>query len=92
MRLFRLIRIEYIIKMSFDIVIPLGPNEISRINQQIQHVKKNVIGYRNIYVVSVNPNISLDGCIIIDEKQFEFKINDYGLNLSSKKNNLKINK
>ena len=62
--------------MSFDIVIPLGPNEITRINEQIQHVKKNVIGYRNIYIISFEPNIIIDGCIIIDERIFEFKIND----------------
>ena len=62
--------------MSFDIVIPLGPNELSRINEQIQHVKKNVVGYRNIYIISVEPNIIIDGCIIIDERIFEFKIND----------------
>jgi len=62
--------------MSFDIVIPLGPNEISRINEQIQHVKKNVVGYRNIYIISFDPNITIDGCIIIDERIFEFKIND----------------
>jgi hypothetical protein len=35
----------------FDIVIPLGPNELSRIHQQIKQVKENVIGYRNIYIV-----------------------------------------
>jgi hypothetical protein len=62
--------------MSFDIVIPLGPNEITRINEQIQHVKKNVIGYRNIYIISFQPNIIVDGCIIIDERIFEFKKND----------------
>ena len=34
--------------MSFDIVIPLGPNEVSRFNEQIEYTKKNVIGYRII--------------------------------------------
>ena len=77
--------------MSFDIVIPLGPNEITRINEQIQHVKKNVIGYRNIYIISFEPNIIIDGCIIIDERIFEFKINDissYFIKYNGKKQNL----
>jgi len=58
---------------SFDIVIPLGPNEISRIHDQIQYTKKNVIGYRNIYIVTCNLDIQLEDCIIIDENIFLFK-------------------
>jgi hypothetical protein len=59
--------------MSFDIVIPLGPNEISRIQEQIQYTKQYVIGFRNIYIVTCNTNIHLDGCIIVDENIFPFK-------------------
>ena len=56
----------------FDIVIPLGPNELNNINIQIEHTKKNVIGYRNIYIVTCNTKIVLDGCIIIDENIFPY--------------------
>lgn len=59
--------------MSFDIVIPLGPNEVSRIHNQIEFTKKNVIGYRNIYIVTCNSNIVLNDCIMIDENIFPFK-------------------
>lgn len=59
--------------MSFDIVIPLGPSEISRFNEQLQYTKKNVIGYRNIYIVTCNVNIQYDGCIMVDENIFPFK-------------------
>jgi hypothetical protein len=59
--------------MSFDIVIPLGPNEISKFNEQLIYTRKNVIGYRNIYIVTSNLNIQYDGCIIIDENVFPFK-------------------
>jgi hypothetical protein len=59
--------------MSFDIVIPLGPNEIARIQEQIQYTKQHVIGYRNIYIVTCNTKIKLDGCIIVDEDIFPFK-------------------
>jgi hypothetical protein len=62
--------------MSFDIVIPLGPNEIERIHQQIEYTKKNVMGYRNIYIVSCDPTILIEGCIMIDENTFEFKLED----------------
>jgi hypothetical protein len=57
----------------FDIVIPVGPNELRRIHQQIEYTKKNVLGYRNIYIVTCDPNFVCDGCIIIDENIFPFK-------------------
>jgi hypothetical protein len=74
--------------MSFDIVIPLGPNEICRINDQIKYTKKNVIGYRNIYIVTCNLNIKIDDCIIIDENNFPFKdfIMNYFKQHNGKKN------
>lgn len=36
----------------FDIVIPLGKNDVSIIQEQLAYTKKNVIGFRNIYVVT----------------------------------------
>jgi hypothetical protein len=59
--------------MSFDIVIPLGPNEISRFDRQIEYTKKNILGYRNIYIVTCNTNIQINDCIIINEEAFPFK-------------------
>jgi hypothetical protein len=59
--------------MSFDIVIPLGPNEIERFYQQIEYTKKNIVGFRNIYIITCNTNIKCDDCIIIDENIFPFK-------------------
>jgi len=64
---------KYILKMSFDIVIPLGPNEISRFARQIEYTKKNIFGYRNIYIVTCNTNIVISDCIIINEEIFPFK-------------------
>jgi hypothetical protein len=61
----------------FDIVIPLGPNERKNIFKQIEYTKKNVIGYRNIYIVTNTfDNINIDGCKIIDESIFPFKMSD----------------
>ena len=62
--------------MDFDIVIPLGPNEVKNICKQIEYVKKNVQGFRRIFVVSYDPAILLDGCIVIDETIFPFKMQD----------------
>jgi hypothetical protein len=62
--------------MSFDIVIPAGPNDIQFINLQIEFTKKNIIDYRNIYIVSCNPDILVDGCITINENIFPFNIAD----------------
>lgn len=56
----------------FDIVIPVGPNDESVLNDMIEHTKKNIIGYRNIYLVSYNPSIIIDDCITINENIFPF--------------------
>ena len=63
--------------MLFDIVIPLGPNERKNIHRQIEYTKQNIIGYRNIYIVTNNfDNLQIDGCQIIDENTFPFKMSD----------------
>lgn len=59
---------------SFDIVIPVGPNDKSVIEQQIKYTQKNIIGYRNIYLICYDPSISIDGCITINENIFPFNI------------------
>ena len=59
---------------NFDIVIPVGPNDKSVIDQQITYTKKNIIGYRNIYLICYDPSITIDGCITINEKSFPFNI------------------
>jgi hypothetical protein len=59
--------------MSFDIVIPVGPNDLSIISSTIQYTRANVLNYRNIYLVSKN-EIKLDGCIYVSEDQFPIQI------------------
>ena len=56
----------------FDIVIPVVPNDKSVLNNMIDHTKKNIIGYRNIYLVSYDPSIIIDDCITINENIFPF--------------------
>ena len=59
---------------TFDIVIPVGPYDKLCIYKQIEYTKKNVIGYRNIYIISYDPTISINGCITINENIFPFSI------------------
>lgn len=56
----------------FDIVIPVGPNDVKVIDKQIEYTKKNVIGYRNIFLVTHDPNLNVNGCITIDESIYPF--------------------
>ena len=58
----------------FDIVICVGPNDKDKIYTQIEFTKKNIIGYRNIYLICYDPNIIIDGCITINENIFPFSI------------------
>lgn len=61
--------------MSFDIVVPVGPFDLSIFPASIQYNQKNVLGYRNIYIVSPN-EISLPGCIYVPEELFPFRLQD----------------
>ena len=56
----------------FDIVVPVGPNDIDIIKQQIEYTKKNIIGYRNIYIISSDKSLNIDDCITISEDIFPF--------------------
>jgi len=64
----------------FDVVIPVGPNDIQHIHKHIQYTKQYIIGYRNIYIISCDPNLQVDDCIIIKESDnFPFTIQDIEL-------------
>ena len=56
----------------FDIVIPVGPHDVNIISNQLVYTKKNIIGYRNIYLISCDKTLQVDGCITISEDIFPF--------------------
>lgn len=58
----------------FDIIIPVGPSDKDIIQNQIQYTVKNIIGYRNIYLILDDPQININGCIIINEESYPFNI------------------
>ena len=64
--------------MKFDIVIPVGPNDINFIDNTLVLNQQNILNYRKIFIVT---NISLitninkfNNCILIDENSFPFNI------------------
>jgi hypothetical protein len=60
----------------FDIVIPVGPNDIEMIQTSVKYTKLNIIGYRNIYLISSFDKLCVENCQIIYENIFPFNIND----------------
>jgi len=63
-------------KNDFDIVICVGPNDNEIVEHMLSFNKKNIIGYRNIFLVCSNPSIKIEGTITIDEIIFPFSIDD----------------
>ena len=61
--------------MSYDIVIPVGPNDYDIINKTIGYTKNNVLDYRNIYIVS-SLTFNFPGCISIPESVFPFRLEE----------------
>ena len=60
--------------MIFDIIIPIGPNDADVIRRQLEYTKKNIIGYRNIYIICCDDSLQMEGCISISEKNFPFSL------------------
>jgi hypothetical protein len=46
------------------------------VDKKDENTKKNIIGYRNIYLICKDPSIRIDGTITIDERIFPFSIDD----------------
>jgi len=70
----RIIDMNSNVDSLFDIVIPVGPNDISIIKDQIKYTKRNVIGYRNIYLIYKDTSLEIDGCITISENIYPFSM------------------
>jgi FkbM family methyltransferase len=79
--------LEHSLNNIFDIVIPVGPNDIEIIEKQLEYTKKNIIGYRNIYLISYDSSIYFEDCITIDENIFPFNIYTVEKNYGKSKRN-----
>jgi hypothetical protein len=58
----------------FDIVTPVGPNDVEHIHKQTLYTRKNVVGYRNIYIITPLKDLRVEGCIVIHEGIFPFSL------------------
>jgi hypothetical protein len=56
---------------EFDIVIPVGPCDFPVLQNQIGYTKRNVVGYRKVYLVCKG-DLQLEGCTTVDERLFPF--------------------
>jgi hypothetical protein len=60
----------------FDILVPVGPNDIEYIHLQTSHCRKNIIGFRKLFIVTPFKDLKVEGCIVIDEAIFPFTMKD----------------
>jgi uncharacterized short protein YbdD (DUF466 family) len=58
----------------FDIVIPVGPKDYEVIKYVIEYAQKNIIAYRNTFLIS-EKDLSIPNTIFISESVFPFTIN-----------------
>jgi hypothetical protein len=67
-------------KMSkiFDIVICHGPKDNSMLKKNLQHTRKNIVGFRNIYIITYDARLvnMIPGCKVVYEGIFPFKMDD----------------
>lgn len=57
---------------SFDIVIPVGPNELDIVYAVVAFAKVHIKGYRNIYLVSCKDDLKVLDCTTVSESIFPF--------------------
>ena len=69
-----LLYVSLIMIEQFDILILIGPEDKDILTKQIEFTKKNIIGYRKIFLLSYDPTIMIEGCITINENIFPFTI------------------
>lgn len=60
----------------FDVVVPVGPDDITFLEKHVQYIRQNVMGFRNIYLIIYDDTIRIPGCITISESAFPFSKSD----------------
>ena len=60
----------------FDILVCHGPHDNSILDLNIQYNSINVVGKKNIYVITHDRNLKRDDCIIVHESVFPFSVTD----------------
>jgi flagellar biosynthesis/type III secretory pathway protein FliH len=49
--------------MSFDIVITVGPRDQGIVRKQLEYTRKNIVGYRHVYIICHDSTLQFDGCV-----------------------------
>lgn len=57
---------------QFDVVIPVGPKDVDFLDKNIEYIRKNIVGFRNIYLITFDKTKQIPGCITIGEDLFPF--------------------
>ena len=60
----------------FDVVVPVGPDDVAFLQQHVRYIRQNVMGFRNIYLIVYDDTIRIPGCITISETAFPFSKKD----------------
>jgi len=60
----------------FDIVVLVGPKDKMIIHRQMEFTRRNVVGYRKIFVVASDPALKVEGCEMVPESVFPFSKED----------------
>ena len=61
---------------AIDVVIMVGPDDLSILDIQLEYTRSNVIGLRTIYLVCADSSIQKPGCVTVNERQFPVTIDD----------------
>ena len=62
----------------FDVIVPVGPDDVAFLQTHVQYIRQNVMGFRNIYLIVYDDSICVSGCITISESIFPFTKKDIG--------------
>jgi hypothetical protein len=57
---------------NFDIVLPVGPNEVPIIQDVVKLVMTNVKGFNKIYLLTPDETLNIENCTTINENIFPF--------------------
>jgi len=58
----------------FDIVVCHGPNDDNMLKLNIKYNSANVVDRKQFYVITYDPHLKLDDCIVIHESVFPFTV------------------
>lgn len=70
---------------SFDIFHTVGPNDSSIIKSTLKNNKENIIGYDDIFYISEDNELKLDGASFVDASIFPFTLDYVTQNIKNKK-------